>query len=126
MARKDNLASQNRYNGLTEPAVTSGALSLEKGISPLSVDATKAYTLARPNSLGQYKLVYTDTAANTPVATLAVASCKGATGAAATRTFSGFGTISASAPKSLELMSSKHPTEGLVWVVVSMVGVTVA
>lgn len=122
MARKDNVASMNRYAGMAEPAVASGALSLEKSISPLAVSGTVAYTLARPNSLGQYKYVYTDTAVSTPVATLAVASCKGVTGAAATRTFSGFGTITASAPKSLELLSVKHPTEGLVWIVTGMVG----
>lgn len=98
------------------------ALSLECKWSFLSIDATDAFTLAAPAFKGQVKVIETTLAANTPVATLAVAVCRGASGAPATRTFSGFGTVSGSAPKSLVLESP----DGVAWGIVSMVGVTVA
>lgn len=98
------------------------ALSLTVCTSYLSVDATDAFTLAAPTFAGQTKVVLTSLAANTPVATLAVAVCRGASGAAATRTFSGFGTVSGAAPKSLVL----HSPDGVAWNIWSMVGVTVA
>lgn len=121
-----NIQSQLEYRGRTEAVVASGALSLEHFCSPLGVSGTVAYTLARPRWEGQQKLIYTDSAASTPVATVAVASCKGESGAATTQTYAGFGTIGATVPKMLLLTAIKHPTEGLVWVHTAHFGVTVS
>lgn len=121
---KRNLVNIERYNRSAEAEVTSdaAALSLEHRVSPLAVSGTDAHTLAAPKWAGQEKYIYTKSAASTPVCTVAVASCAGASGAPATRTFAGFGTISASAPKALTLRSH----DGLTWTIESMVGVTVS
>ena len=121
-----NSQSQLEYRGRTEAVVASGALSLEHYCSPLAISGTVAYTLARPRWEGQQKLIYSDTAVSTPVATLAVASCKGESGAATTQTYAGFGDVAASTPKMLLLTGIKHPTEGLVWVHTAHFGVTVS
>lgn len=110
-----------RYAEKEDYKSAAGALGHSAMTTGLRVSGTMAFTLSAPKFKNQRKIVYTDTAASTPVATLAVASCKGA-GTATTRTFSGFGTISGSAPKSLEL----HSPDGATWRIVSMVGVTVA
>lgn len=122
MAKRIGLLEEQRYNQGSETVTASGALHVRKRKSKLDVSATKAYTLAAPWFIGQRKIISTIAAASTPVATVAVASCNGAGGAAATRTFSGFGTISASAPKTLELESD----DGATWTPISMIGVTVA
>lgn len=122
MAKRLGLIETQEYNRKMDASTAVLALSVVKRTSSLAVSGTMAFTLPAPRFINQMKVVYTQSAASTPVATLAVASCNGASGAAATRTFSGFGTISASAPKSLTLES----LDGLTWTIVSMVGVTVA
>lgn len=109
------------YELLEETVSAPAALSLDVYTSKLAVDGTDAHTVAAPKFAGQWKYIFTLSAANTPVSTVAVSSCRmgGTTG---TRTFAGFGTTGATAPKSLELYSP----DGLVWDVHSMVGVTVS
>ncbi len=113
---------REKYNQTADLIAASGAISQTAEVTGLTVSGTKAYTLPAPTFSRQRKVIYTDSAASTPVATVAVASCKGAAATVATRTFSGFGTIGTTAPKTLELYA---PT-GEYWVIVGMVGVTVA
>lgn len=113
---------RDAYEGLEETLTASGqACSVDVFVTKLAVDATDAFTCPAPKFAKQWKYIETLSAANTPVATVAVASCRMG-GATATRTFAGFGTISASAPKALLLFSP----DGVVWVPMSMVGVTVS
>lgn len=122
MALRKSAAARALYEQKVDTITAAGAISHTAMTTGLTVVATKAYTLSAPTFAGQRKIIYTDSAASSPIATVAVASCKGAGATPATRTFAGFGTISGSAPKTLELWS---PT-GAYWIPLSMVGVTVS
>lgn len=66
----DIVANANGAGGAGIELVTSGALSLFVDLSNLSIDATKAYTLANGLFIGQRKRVRMTVGANTPVGTL--------------------------------------------------------
>lgn len=110
-----------RYEEKEETVSAAGALSLKVMTSHLAITGTMAFTIAAPQFKRQYKRIQTASAASTPVGTVAVSSCRMG-GATATRTFAGFGTTGATAPKSVTLYSP----DGVVWDVESMVGVTVS
>jgi hypothetical protein len=57
--------------------VTSGALSVTKRLTLLSVTGTQAYTLANGTYVGQRKSVYCTVAASTPAGTLTPATLNG-------------------------------------------------
>lgn len=121
MPKAKGVYAKQRYEEKEDFRSTAGAVSHTAMTTGLRITGTMAFTLSAPKFKDQRKVVYTDTAGSIPVGTLAVASCRGA-GTTGTRTFAGFGTISASAPKTVEL----HSPDGATWRIVSMVGVTVS
>lgn len=73
----DDLSEVARVGaGLTE-VVTSGAVSVVKEHSDLSIDGTKAFTLAGGSKLGQRKVVSVSDAINTPAGTITGSFLKG-------------------------------------------------
>lgn len=64
-----SLSRRGAYDAQAE-TVTSGALSLSKRISKVSVDGTKGFTLGAGLWVGQEKLVICTVATNTPIGTL--------------------------------------------------------
>lgn len=65
----------------------SGACSLDRLITELTVSGTKAYTLAAPTRTGQRKIVRCVSAASTPIGTLTVSSPDDVTGFVCASTF---------------------------------------
>lgn len=66
-----------RYRVDNAETVTSGALSLAKTLSSLSVTGTQAYSLVAGAFVGQRKIVECTVAASTPVGTLTLADAAG-------------------------------------------------
>lgn len=59
------------YNTQAETVSAAGAISTSKLITKLSVDGTKAYTLAAGTWIGQEKVLICSVATNTPVGSVA-------------------------------------------------------
>ena len=69
LAALNAIIDQKEYAGGLETA-TSGALSVSKEISLLSITGTKAFTLADGTYVGQVKKIRCSVAASTPVGTI--------------------------------------------------------
>lgn len=91
---------------LVESISAAGALSLGVFVTELSVDGTKAYTLAAPTFAGQRKLIRCIAATNTPLGTLTISSPDDTTGFVCSTTFV-FDTVG----QAIELRA----TSGLKW-----------
>lgn len=74
-------------SGGIDAVSAAGACDLTKLVTELSVDATKAYTLAAPTVAGQRKIVRCVAATNTPAGTLTVSSPDDTTGFVCPTTF---------------------------------------
>jgi hypothetical protein len=69
LTRLDTILARADYDDGVE-LVTSGALSVTKRTSKISIDGTKAYTLADGTFVGQIKVIICTVAANTPAGTV--------------------------------------------------------
>ena len=97
------------YNAQAE-TVTVGALSLTKRISRLSVDGTKAFTLAAGLWIGQEKIAVCTVADNTPVGAMTLTVLGG-------NTISAFGVVAEQA---------RLVWDGTQWLPLALSGVTVS
>jgi hypothetical protein len=68
-------------------AIATGACSLERVVTELTISGTKAYTLAAPTRTGQKKIIRCVSAASTPAGTLTVSSPDNTTGFVCPATF---------------------------------------
>ena len=108
----------------TSAAAATGALSLTKRTSNVSVDGTDARTLGGPRFKGQRKTINVTVGANTPILNVTVTGMRNSTQDVWTLT----GFVAASAPRSVTFYSP----DGVVWDCESIVspgsatGVTVA
>lgn len=82
-ALKADLLNQGNIDAVS----SSGACSLVRVVTELSVDGTKAYTLAAPTYTGQKKVIRCVEATNTPAGTLTVTGPDTTTGFALASTF---------------------------------------
>jgi hypothetical protein len=104
-----SLSRRGAYDAQVE-TVTVGALSRSKRISKLSVDATKAFTLAAGLWVGQEKIVICSVAANSPVGALTLTVLGG-------NTISAFGVVGECA---------RLVWDGALWLPMALSGVTVS
>lgn len=68
------------FNGNVDGVSASGACSLTRRVTELTVSATKAYTLAAPTYAGQRKVIRCVSAASAPLGTLTISSPDDTTG----------------------------------------------
>jgi len=78
--RIDALTADLNAGENVDAVSAAGALSLTREVTELSVDGTKAYTIAAPTRTGQRKTVRCVAATNTPLGTLTVSSPDDTTG----------------------------------------------
>lgn len=83
----DALTADLNAGASVDAVSASGACSLSRIVTELTVSGTKAYTLAAPTYVGQKKIVRCVSAASTPIGTLTVSSPDDTTGFVCASTF---------------------------------------